>query len=89
MTAQARPIAVTGTATLHTGACTYRGLALHSAAGATVTVHDGVSAAGPILAKFVLAAAGSKEIDVSDGARCDTGIHVVTTAPVEGHVRIG
>lgn len=87
--ASARPIAVTGTATANIGPCTFRGLHLFSTAGATVTVYDGTSAAGTVLAKFVLAANGDRAIDIADGARCDVGLHVVTTAAVEGHVRIG
>lgn len=87
--AAARPITVTGTGTVQSGPCTFRGLALFSTAGATVTVYDGTSATGLVLAKFTLAANGDRAIDIADGARCDLGLHVVTTAAVEGHVRVG
>lgn len=89
MTAQSRPVNVTATGTVFTGPCTFRGLTLFSTAGATVTVYDGTSAAGTILAKFTLAAAGDKHIDIADGARCATGVHIVASAGVEGNVRIG
>lgn len=88
MGAPARPIAVTGTATVFPGPCVYRGLALFSTAGATVTVYDNTAASGTVLAKFTLAAAGDKEIEVLAGVRCEVGIHVVTSAAVEGHVRV-
>ncbi len=89
MTAAARPINVTGTATLVTGACTFRGLHLFSTSGATVTVYDNIAASGTVLAKFTLAAGGDRDVDLGDGARCDTGLHRVASATVEGHVRIG
>ena len=89
MTAHATPIPVTGTGTAYTGVCTYRGLTLFSTAGATVTVYDNTAASGTILAKFVLGANGDKHIDIADGARCGTGIHLVASAAVEGSVRVG
>lgn len=89
MGAVARPINVTGTGTVYSGPCTYRGLTIGSTAGATVVVYDGVSAAGPVLASFTLAAAGFQHVDLPAGARCETGIHIVTGAAVQGHVRIG
>lgn len=89
MAAHATAVNVTGTGTVHTGAGTFRGLALFSTAGATVVVYDGTSAAGTILAKFVLAPNASKEIDIADGVRCGIGIHVTATAAVEGSVRLG
>lgn len=89
MTAQGTPYNVTGTGTVFSGPCTYRGLTLFSTLGATVTVYDGTSAAGTVLAKFILAANGDKHIDVSDGRRCALGVHIVASAAVEGHIGIG
>lgn len=90
MTAQATPVNVTATGVVSANACTYRGLAVFSTAGATVAVYDNASAAsGTVLAKFVLAANGSKEIDVADGTRCANGIYLTASAAIEGHVRVG
>lgn len=89
MTAQSIPINVTGTGTVQTGYCTYRGLTIGSTAGADVVVYDGTSAAGTVLAQFTLAAKGDKHIDIADGVRCTTGIHLTATAAVQGHVRVG
>ena len=89
MTAQARPYNVTGTGTVFTGSGTFRGCALFSTAGATVTIYDNTAASGTVLAKFTLAAGGDKQIDIVDGVRCDAGVHFVASAAVEGHVRIG
>jgi len=86
---QATAVNVTTTATIYTGGCTFRGLSIGSTAGATVVVYDGVSAAGTVLASFTLAAAGFQNIDFPNGIRCNTGIHIVTGAAVQGHVRIG
>lgn len=88
-TAPARPLNVTATATVYVGPCTFRGLHLFSTAGAVVTLYDNTSAAGVILAKFTLAAGGDRDVDLGDGARCENGIHLVATAAVEGHVRVG
>lgn len=89
MAVQARTVNVTATATVNTGACIYRGLHIFSTAGATVTVYDNTSAAGTVLAKFVLAANGDRFVDLADGVRCELGIHLVASAAVEGHVRVG
>lgn len=90
MAAQATPVNVTATGVVSAVACTYRGLAVFSTAGATVAVYDDASAAsGTVLAKFVLAANGSKEIDVTDGMRCANGIYLSASAAIEGHVRVG
>jgi hypothetical protein len=89
MPAHATPINVTGTGTVYTGPCTYHGLTLFSAAGATITVYDNTSASGTVLAKAVLGANGDKHIDIPHGVRCTTGIHLVASAAVEGHVRVG
>ncbi len=89
MTAPARPFNVTGTGTVFTGQGSFRGLTVFSTAGATVTVYDNTSAAGTVLAKFVLAATGDKHIDIADGARIENGVHLVATAAIEGNVRIG
>lgn len=89
MAAQARPINVTGTGTVFTGPCTFRGLSLFSTAGTTVTVYDNTAASGTVLAKVLLAATESAFVDIADGVRCDNGVHLVAGAAIEGHVRIG
>lgn len=89
MTAQARPINVTATATVYTGPCIYRGLSIGSTAGAAVVVYDNTSASGTVLASFTLAANGFQHIDLPAGARCETGIHLTASAAVQGHVRVG
>lgn len=89
MTAQARPINVTATGTVQTGPCTYRGLSIGSTAGAAVVVYDNTSAAGTVLASFTLAANGFQHIDLADGARCEIGIHLTSSNPLQGHVRVG
>lgn len=87
----ARPYNVTGTGTVFTGPCIYRGFYFNSGAAQTVTIYDGVSAAGAILAQFTAAAAGASFSDgAGDGVRCDIGIHVVVSAgAVAGSVRVG
>lgn len=89
MTAPSIPINVAATGTVQTGYCTYRGLSIGSTAGAAVVVYDGVSAAGTVLASFTLAANGFQHIDIADGVRCTTGIHLTASAAVQGHVRVG
>lgn len=89
MTSQATAVNVTGTGTVYSGNCTYVGLTIGSTAGATVVVYDGVSAAGTVLASFTLAANGIQNLVIPDGVRCNTGIHLTATAPVQGHVRVG
>jgi hypothetical protein len=89
VTSQATPINVTGTGTVYSGNCTYRGLSIGSTAGAAVVVYDGTSAAGTVLASFTLAANGFQHIDLPNGVRCSTGIHLTATAAVQGHVRHG
>lgn len=89
MTGLARPYPVTETATVRSGPCSYRGFSIFSTAGATVTIYDNTAASGTVLAKFVLAANGSRDEDIGDGLRCDTGIHLVASAAIEGHVRVG
>lgn len=88
MTAAARTYPVTGTGTVVSTQCYYRGLTIASTAGADVVVYDGTSAAGTILAQFTLAAKGDKHIDVVGGAMCSTGIHLTATAAIQGHVRV-
>lgn len=89
MTAAARPINVTATGTVYSGPCTYRGLSIGSTAGAAVVVYDATSATGTVLASFTLAANGFQHVDLPAGARCDNGIHLTASAPVQGHVRVG
>jgi len=80
---------VAATGTVQTGSCTYRGFSIGSTAGAAVVIYDGTSAAGTILASFTLAAAGFQHVDIADGTRCATGIHLTATAAIQGHVRVG
>lgn len=82
---------VTGTGTVQTGVCTYRGLSVRDTSGSanTITVYDGVSAAGTVIASFQLAANASALDNISDGLRCGTGIHLVSSGTVVGSVRIG
>lgn len=91
MTAAASPINVTGTATLYTGPCTYRGLSIKDASGSTntVTVYDNTSAAGTVLGAFQLAANASALDQIPDGVQAVTGIHLVSTGAIVGSVRIG
>lgn len=89
MTAMATARNVTATGTVHSAACIFRGLSIGSTAGATVVVYDATSATGTVLASFTLAANGFQHIDISDGVRCENGIHLTATAAVQGHVRIG
>lgn len=89
MTAQSGAANVTGTGTVQSGYCTYRGFSIGSTAGADVVIYDGTSAAGTILAQFTLAAKGFLHVDIADGVRCTTGIHLTSTAAVQGHVRVG
>ncbi len=89
MTAQATAVNVTATGTVQTGYCTFRGLSIGSTAGATVVVYDNTSASGTVLASFTLAANGFQHIDIADGVRCNNGVHLTSTAAIQGHVRVG
>jgi hypothetical protein len=93
MTAQSRPIALAaaGSGVAYTGQCALRGFWLVTSAAATVTIYDGVTAAGTVLAQWTTAGANAdKQLDISDGARCETGIYVqVSAGTVTGNVRIG
>jgi hypothetical protein len=95
MAAQSRPIAVAaaGSGVVYSGQCSFRGFWLvTSAASAVVTVYDGVTAAGTVLAQWTApATAGAdKSYDINDGARCELGVYVsVSTGTVTGNVRIG
>jgi hypothetical protein len=91
MTAQARAYNVTGTGVVISGGCTYRGFFLNSGGAQTVTIYDGTSAAGTVLAQFTAAAAGEEYWEsVPDGIRCDIGIFVnVSASTVAGSVRAG
>ncbi len=76
---------------MFTGSGTYRGFYLNSGAAQTVTIYDGVSATGIVLAQFTAAAAGAAFSEApADGIRCEIGVHVVVSAgAVAGSVRIG
>jgi hypothetical protein len=89
MSGAATPRNVTSTGTVHTGRGFYRGFSIGSTAGADVVIYDGVSAAGTVLASFTLAAKGFLNVDIPDGAYVTTGVHLTTTATLQGHVRIG
>lgn len=91
MTAQARPVNITGTTQAISAApCTYRGFSIGSTAGATVTLYDNASAAsGLVLAQFTLPANGFQHVEIVDGARCENGVYLSSTAACQGHVRVG
>lgn len=93
MAAQSRayPLNAAASGTVYTGQCTLRGFWLVTSAGALVTIYDGVSAAGTVLAQFTTAAAAAdREFDFADGVRCEIGIYVnVSAGNVTGNVRIG
>lgn len=82
------PKSVTGTGTVFTGNAFYRGFSIGSTAGADVVIYDGTSAAGTILAQFTLAAKGFLHVDIPGGCAVATGIHLTSTAAIQGHVRI-
>ena len=86
-TAEARN--VTGTGTVLTGRGWFCGFSIGSTAGADIVIYDGVSAAGTILAQFTLAAKGFQHVDIPAGVQVLTGIHLTSTAAVQGHVRVG
>lgn len=91
MTAQGRPVNITGTTqAISALPCSYRGFSIGSTAGADVTIYDNASAAsGLVLAQFTLAAKGFLNVDIPDGARCENGIYLSSTAACQGHVRVG
>ena len=91
MSAQSRPYNVTGTGTVISGPCTYRGFFLNSGAAQTVTIYANTAASGTVLAQFTAAGAGEEFSESpADGIRCDLGVHVVVSAgAVVGSVRIG
>lgn len=93
MAAQSTPINVTagpGAQVIYAGACSFRGLAISSVAGADVVVYDNASAAsGPVIAAFTVGAKGFQPMDVSDGVRCSNGIYMTATQAVTGNVRVG
>jgi hypothetical protein len=92
MTAQAVPYNVTATGAVVATPCTYRGLSIRDASGATntVTLYDNPSAAsGIVLASFQLAANASALDSVPDGVRCAAGIYLQATGAIVGSVRVG
>jgi hypothetical protein len=93
MSAQSRPypLVAAGSGAVYTGQCSLRGFWLVTSAAATVTIYDGVTAAGTVLAQWTTAATGAdKAFDFADGIRCETGIYVnVSTGNVTGNVRVG
>lgn len=92
MAAQSRPVDLSPVSTggqVVSGACTFRGYSISSTAGADVVLYDNTAGSGLVLAQFTLAAKGSRELDLNDGARLEKGIFMTATAAVQGHVRIG
>lgn len=90
MAAPAASVNVTVTGVVNNGPCTYRGFSINTLAATAVTLYDGVTAAGTVLAKLVPAANGWFADDITDGVRCTTGIYIdITGGPVAGHVRVG
>lgn len=80
----------TGSGTVVTGACSFRGFWLATSGAATVTIYDNTAASGTILAVWTTAGAADKEFDISDGQRCEKGIYVnVSAGTISGNVRIG
>lgn len=84
-----RALNVTATGTVYSGSCRYAGFSIASTAGADVVIYDGTSATGTILAQFTLAAKGFQHVDIPNHVRCDVGIHLTSTAAIQGHVRLG
>lgn len=78
---------VTGTGTVRTGEGYYRGFSIGSTAGADVVIYDATSATGTVLAQFTLAAKGFLHVDIPGGVWVVNGIHLTSTAAVQGHVR--
>jgi len=91
MTAQSQAINAAGSGgVMIDHACTFRGFAIASVAGADVVIYDNASTgSGLVLAAFTLAAKGFTHVDISDGVRCLNGIFIVTSAAITGHVRVG
>lgn len=86
------PLAAASSGVAYSGQCIFRGFWLvTSAASAVVTIYDGVTAAGTVLAQWTApATAGAdKAADISDAVRCTAGIFVsVSTGTVTGNVRV-
>jgi len=78
---------VTGTGVVRTGPCIYRGFWLNSGAAQTVTIYDGTSASGTVLAQFTAAGAGEafhEDVKIS----CAYGIYLhVSAGSVAGSIR--
>lgn len=93
MAAQASAVALAAASSgaVVSGTCTFRGFWLVTSAAATVTIYDGITAAGTVLAQWTTAGAGAdKGFDYADGVRCTTGVYVnVSSGTVTGHVRVG
>ncbi|WP_410676659.1 hypothetical protein [Amycolatopsis sp. cmx-4-68] len=91
-TAQASPKNVTGSAAVSATPCTFRGLSLRDASGATNTVDlfdNPSAAAGTVVATVVLAASGYEQISVPDGVRCASGLWLQATGALVGSVWTG
>lgn len=72
------------------GPGTYRGVVVRETAGsaASVRVHDGTSAAGPLVAVVDLVADASADLDHAVGRRCADGLFVDVTGSVAGSIFI-
>jgi len=86
MRAPARRLPLSG-GTAHTGGCTFAGYTVRETAGAAavVTIHDGTSATGALLATIGLAADASDQHDCAVYAATGVFIEVVS-GTVEGSV---
>lgn len=84
------PLAAASSGAVYTGQLILRGFWLVTSAAATVTIYDGVTAAGNILAQWTTAATGAdKSADFTDGIRCEKGIYVqVGSGTVTGNIRV-
>jgi len=93
MTAQSTPVALAAASSgvVVTGQGSLRGFWLVTSAAATVTIYDGITAAGTVLAQWTTSGANAdKQFDISDGCRFTTGLYVqVSSGTVTGNVRVG
>jgi hypothetical protein len=62
---------------------------LASTPGDTVTLYDGTSAAGTVLATVVIPAAGAVSLAIPDGLRAAKGIYLSASGALVGSVWVG
>lgn len=94
MTAQATPKSVSGSGTVFSGPCSFRGFSLREAAGspgaAVVRVWDNTAASGTMIAAANIAASGGAHHAPGDGIRANIGLYLeVVSGTIEGSVWIG